>query len=239
MSRSSRAATSSAPSASCPIPAARSGCARPPTSSPRSGRRPTPGASEVQLLGQIVNHYQAPDDPSCDFAELLARVNEVAGIERIRFASPHPRHVTPRMIAGDARSAQGLPAPASSGAERLRRACCRRCAAGTRASEYLELVAALREAMPDIALSTDMIVGFPGEARDDFEDDAVAHAGGALSQHVLLQILAAAEHARAQAAARRRHRRTEKTRGSWRSSRCSGRFRGSCSARRSGASSRC
>src|SRR4051812_2147725 len=55
------------------------------------------GAKEVQLLGQIVNHYHAPDD-GCDFAELLARINDVPGIERIRFASPHPRHVTPRMI---------------------------------------------------------------------------------------------------------------------------------------------
>src|SRR4051794_19490482 len=52
------------------------------------------GAKEVQLLGQIVNHYQAPDDPSCDFADLLARVSDVPGIARIRFASPHPRHVT-------------------------------------------------------------------------------------------------------------------------------------------------
>src|SRR6185295_730440 len=51
----------------------------------RSGRR------EVQLLGQIVNHYQAPDDASCDFAALLERVSEVDGIDRVRFASPHPR----------------------------------------------------------------------------------------------------------------------------------------------------
>src|SRR5262245_53164833 len=56
------------------------------------------GAREVQLLGQIVNHYQAPDT-TCDFADLLARVSDVEGIERIRFASPHPRHVTPRMMA--------------------------------------------------------------------------------------------------------------------------------------------
>src|SRR6188474_1265628 len=57
------------------------------------------GAREIQLLGQIVNHYQAPDDPSCDFAGLLARVSEVEGIDRIRFASPHPRHVSERLIA--------------------------------------------------------------------------------------------------------------------------------------------
>ncbi len=74
------------------------------------------GAIEIQLLGQIVNHYQAPDDASCDFAALLERLNDIDGLERIRFASPHPRHVTPRMIARDARPAEGLPAPASAGA---------------------------------------------------------------------------------------------------------------------------
>jgi tRNA-2-methylthio-N6-dimethylallyladenosine synthase len=57
------------------------------------------GAREVQLLGQIVNHYQAPDDPGCDFAALLERLQAIDGLDRIRFASPHPRHVTPRMIA--------------------------------------------------------------------------------------------------------------------------------------------
>ena len=56
------------------------------------------GHLEIHLLGQIVNHYQAPDDPDCDFAELLERVHAVDGVERIRFASPHPRHVTERMI---------------------------------------------------------------------------------------------------------------------------------------------
>jgi len=62
------------------------------TEAAASGRR------EIQLLGQIVNHYQAPDDPGCDFAGLLAAVNDVPGVKRIRFASPHPRHVTPALI---------------------------------------------------------------------------------------------------------------------------------------------
>ena len=56
------------------------------------------GRREVQLLGQIVNHYSAPDDPACDFAQLLSEVDEIPGIERIRFASPHPRHTGPRLI---------------------------------------------------------------------------------------------------------------------------------------------
>ena len=126
------------------------------------------GAREVQLLGQIVNHYQAPDDPSCDFAELLARVNDVAGIERIRFASPHPRHVTPRMIQAMRdlpKVCRHLHLPVQSGSTRVLQAMRRR---HTR-ERYLELVASLRAAMPDIALSTDMIVGFPGETAEDFD----------------------------------------------------------------------
>jgi len=127
------------------------------------------GAREVQLLGQIVNHYQAPDDPGCDFAELLARVSDVPGIERIRFASPHPRHVTPRMIealCGLPKVCRHLHLPVQSGSTRVLQAMRRR---HTR-DEYLDLTARLREAMPDLALSTDMIVGFPGETEADFDD---------------------------------------------------------------------
>jgi tRNA-2-methylthio-N6-dimethylallyladenosine synthase len=127
------------------------------------------GHVEVQLLGQIVNHYQAPDDPSCDFAELLRRVSEVEGIRRIRFASPHPRHVSDRLIG----AIRDLPAvckqlhlPVQSGSNRLLGAMRRR---HTR-EDYFELVSRLRDQIPAIALSTDVIVGFPGETNDDFED---------------------------------------------------------------------
>jgi tRNA-2-methylthio-N6-dimethylallyladenosine synthase len=126
------------------------------------------GAREVQLLGQIVNHYQAPDDEACDFAELLSRVSDVPGIERIRFASPHPRHVTRRMIEAMRtlpKICRHLHLPVQSGSTRVLSAMRRR---HTR-EDYLALVAALREAMPDIALSTDMIVGFAGETSEDFE----------------------------------------------------------------------
>jgi tRNA-2-methylthio-N6-dimethylallyladenosine synthase len=127
------------------------------------------GAKEIQLLGQIVNHYQAPDDPACDFAGLLERMNDIDGLERIRFASPHPRHVTPQMIAAMRdlpKVARHLHLPVQSGSTRVLAAMRRR---HTR-ERYLELIASLREAMPDIALSTDMIVGFPGETAADFED---------------------------------------------------------------------
>ncbi len=127
------------------------------------------GRREVQLLGQIVNHYQAPDDLSCDFATLLERVSQVSGIDRIRFASPHPRHVTPALVA----AIREIPAvcrhlhiPLQSGSSRILALMRRR---HTR-EDYLELVDRLRDAIPDVALSTDLIVGFPGETEADFED---------------------------------------------------------------------
>jgi len=126
------------------------------------------GHREVQLLGQIVNHYQAPDDPACDFASLLERVSAVAGIDRIRFASPHPRHVSSRLI--DAirdlpKVCKHLHLPVQSGSNAMLRTMRRRY---TR-EDYFALVDQLRDAIPDITLSTDMIVGFPGETDADFE----------------------------------------------------------------------
>jgi len=127
------------------------------------------GRREVQLLGQIVNHYQAPDDPSCDFAALLAEVNEVPGIERIRFASPHPRHTGRRLIEAVRdlpKVCKHLHLPVQSGSSRVLGAMRRRY---TRES-YLALVAEIRETVPEATLSTDMIVGFPGETAADFEE---------------------------------------------------------------------
>jgi tRNA-2-methylthio-N6-dimethylallyladenosine synthase len=127
------------------------------------------GHREVQLLGQIVNHYAAPDDASCDFSGLLETIHEVEGIERIRFASPHPRHVSPRFLATMARLpkiCRHLHLPVQSGSTRVLEAMRRRY---TRDS-YLELIAQIRESLPDVALSTDMIVGFPGETDADFDD---------------------------------------------------------------------
>jgi tRNA-2-methylthio-N6-dimethylallyladenosine synthase len=127
------------------------------------------GRREVQLLGQIVNHYVAPDDPACDFTGLLEAIHEVPGLDRIRFASPHPRHVTARFL----EAMRGLPKvcrhlhlPVQSGSTRVLQAMRRRYSR----ESYLDLVARIRESLPDVALSTDMIVGFPGESEDDFED---------------------------------------------------------------------
>ncbi len=127
------------------------------------------GHREIHLLGQIVNHYQAPDDATCDFAALLERVHEVPGVVRLRFASPHPRHVTRRLIEAYRdlpRVCRHLHMPVQSGSTRVLTAMRRRY---TR-ERYLELVDELRDTVPGIAISTDMIVGFPGETAADFDE---------------------------------------------------------------------
>ena len=127
------------------------------------------GHREIQLLGQIVNHYQAPDDGACDFAALLEAVHGIDGVERIRFASPHPRHVPQRLI----NAVRDLPKvckhfhlPVQSGSSRVLQLMRRRYSR----ESYLDLVDKLRDEIPGITLSTDVIVGFPGETDADFDE---------------------------------------------------------------------
>ena len=127
------------------------------------------GHKEVHLLGQIVNHYQAPDDAACDFPRLLELLDAIPGVERIRFASPHPRHVSARMI----NAIRDLPAvckhlhlPVQSGSTKVLSAMRRRHSR----EDYLALTETIRKSVPDITLSTDIIVGFPGETEADFDD---------------------------------------------------------------------
>jgi tRNA-2-methylthio-N6-dimethylallyladenosine synthase len=133
------------------------------------GEAAATGHREVQLLGQIVNHYQAPDDPSCNFTGLLEAVHEVPGIERIRFASPHPRHVSDgflRAMRDLPKIARHLHLPVQSGSSRVLEAMRRRYSRDS----YLDLVGRIRDRLPEVALSTDMIVGFPGETDADFAE---------------------------------------------------------------------
>ena len=127
------------------------------------------GRTELQLLGQIVNHYQAPDDPACDFPTLLERVAQIPGLRRLRFASPHPRYVTDRLleVMRDVPVVcRHLHLPVQSGStavlQRMRRRYTR--------ESYLELIDRARAIVPGLTLSTDMIVGFPGETAEDFEE---------------------------------------------------------------------
>jgi tRNA-2-methylthio-N6-dimethylallyladenosine synthase len=123
------------------------------------------GYREAVFLGQTVNAYR---HDGVSFAELLHRTNEIAGLQRIRFTSPHPSDMTADVIdamAGCDKVCPQLHLPLQSGSDRVLRAMER----GYSSAEYLDLVARLRSAIPAIALTTDIIVGFPGEDEADFE----------------------------------------------------------------------
>jgi tRNA-2-methylthio-N6-dimethylallyladenosine synthase len=133
------------------------------------------GMSEVVLLGQTVNSY---NDGRHDFADLLRRVGGVAGVRRVRFTSPHPNDFSERVIAALAEVptvCEHVHLPMQSGSTRTLKRMLRRY---TR-EEYLECVARLRAAVPRLTLTTDVIVGFPGETDEDFEEtlSAVAAIG--------------------------------------------------------------
>jgi tRNA-2-methylthio-N6-dimethylallyladenosine synthase len=127
------------------------------------------GTVEVTLLGQNVNSYGRDLTRRRPlFAELLRAVGEVDGIRRVRFTSPHPKDLRPETIAAMAESAaacEHLHLPLQAGSDRTLAAMHR----GYTAGRYLERLAAARAAIPDLAVTTDLIVGFPGETDDDFE----------------------------------------------------------------------
>ncbi len=140
------------------------------------------GVREVTLLGQTVNSYRDPDsalppapgasedDPDeSEFAALLRRIAAgVPALRRLRYTSPHPRHLTPSLIRAHAELPllpRHVHLPVQSGSDRLLKRMIRRY---TRA-EYLERTGELTRAVPGLTLSTDIIVGFPGETDDDFE----------------------------------------------------------------------
>jgi len=127
------------------------------------------GAKEVILLGQTVNSYGLDLEPRVKFVELLERVAEVDGIQRIRFTSPHPQEVRSdfyRLVSENPKVCHHIHMPLQSGSDRILKAMNR----NYRRKRFLSIVEGLRESVPDIAISTDLIVGFPGETRSDFEE---------------------------------------------------------------------
>lgn len=124
------------------------------------------GVTEVTLLGQTVNSYVWEE---VAFPELLRRVARVDGIRRVRYTSPHPNDVTPELVevmAEEPAVCRHLHLPAQSGNDRTLKRMLRRYTA----ESFLEKVELVRSAMPDIALSTDIIVAFPGETEEEFRD---------------------------------------------------------------------
>jgi tRNA-2-methylthio-N6-dimethylallyladenosine synthase len=125
------------------------------------------GVMEVTLLGQNVNSYGVEFGDRLAFGKLLRACGEVAGLERLRFTSPHPRDFTDDVIAAMAETPAVMPSlhmPLQSGSDRVLKAMRR----SYRASSYLGIIDRVRAAMPDAAITTDVIVGFPGETEDDF-----------------------------------------------------------------------
>ena len=122
------------------------------------------GTTEVTLLGQTVNSYY---DGAHDFADLLAALGGIDGLRRIRFTSPYPTDFTPRVVAAMADTpavCEHVHLPVQSGSNAVLKRMLRRY---TR-ERYLEVVADLRRAVPAVTISTDIIVGFPGETEDEF-----------------------------------------------------------------------
>ncbi|HEX3823343.1 MAG TPA: tRNA (N6-isopentenyl adenosine(37)-C2)-methylthiotransferase MiaB [Mycobacteriales bacterium] len=125
------------------------------------------GVLEVTLLGQNVNSYGVDFGDRQAFGKLLRSCGEVAGLERVRFTSPHPRDFTDDVIAAMAQTPNVMPSlhmPLQSGSDRVL-ASMRR---SYRAEKYLGIIDRVRAAIPDAAITTDVIVGFPGETEDDF-----------------------------------------------------------------------
>ena len=128
------------------------------------------GVREITLLGQNVNAYhgQGPDGRPWSLAQLIGRLASIDGLERIRYTTSHPRDMSDDLIAAHGEQKKLMPylhLPFQAGADRVLAAMNRK----HTAADYLALVARIRAARPDLALSTDIIVGFPGETEAEFE----------------------------------------------------------------------
>ncbi|HEX3707593.1 MAG TPA: tRNA (N6-isopentenyl adenosine(37)-C2)-methylthiotransferase MiaB [Mycobacteriales bacterium] len=125
------------------------------------------GVVEVTLLGQNVNSYGAEFGDRQAFGKLLRACGTIDGLERVRFTSPHPRDFTDDVIAAMAETPNVMPSlhmPLQSGSDKVLTAMRR----SYRAERYLGIIERVRDAMPDAAITTDIIVGFPGETEEDF-----------------------------------------------------------------------
>ncbi len=132
------------------------------------------GTRELTLLGQNVNAYhgEGPDGAPWSLARLLRRLAQIDGLERLRYTTSHPRDMSDDLIAVHAEEPKLMPylhLPFQAGSDRILAAMNRKHSA----RDYLDLVARIRAARPDIALSTDIIVGFPGETEAEFEETLV------------------------------------------------------------------
>ena len=148
------------------------------------------GVVEVTLLGQNVNSYGRSFGDRYAFGKLLRACGAIDGLERVRFTSPHPRDFTDDVIAAMAETPNVMPQlhmPMQSGSDAVLKAMRR----SYRQQRYLAIIDKVRAAMPDAAITTDIIVGFPGETDDDFEQTLDGGARRAIRQRLHLPVLQA------------------------------------------------
>ena len=127
------------------------------------------GVVEIMLLGQNVNSYGKNLDEPMSFAELLQEIEKIEGLERIRFMTSHPKDLSDELIEvmkNSKKICKHLHLPVQSGSTEILKKMNRRYTK----EQYLDLVERIKTAIPDISLTTDIIVGFPGETEEDFED---------------------------------------------------------------------
>ncbi|MFT4287731.1 tRNA (N6-isopentenyl adenosine(37)-C2)-methylthiotransferase MiaB [Nocardioides sp.] len=127
------------------------------------------GVSEITLLGQNVNAYGVEFGDRQAFSRLLRACGDIAGLERVRFTSPHPAEFTDDVIAAMAETPNVMPSlhmPLQSGSDKVLRAMRR----SYRSTKFLGIISKVRQAIPDAAITTDIIVGFPGETEEDFAE---------------------------------------------------------------------
>ena len=127
------------------------------------------GVKEIMLLGQNVNSYGKTLDNPVSFAQLLKEIEKIDGIERIRYMTPHPKDFSEELLDVMSQSSKicnHIHFPLQSGSTRLLKAMNRQYTK----EQYLNWVDKIREKLPDVSLTTDIIVGFPGETEEDFED---------------------------------------------------------------------
>ena len=152
------------------------------------------GVSEVTLLGQNVNAYGVEFGDRQAFSKLLRACGEVEGLERVRFTSPHPAEFTDDVIAAMAETPNVMPQlhmPLQSGSDRILKAMRR----SYRREKYLGIIDRVRAAMPDAAITTDIIVGFPGETEEDFAADARGRRGRPVLGRLHVPVLPATRYA--------------------------------------------
>ena len=151
------------------------------------------GVSEITLLGQNVNSYGVEFGDRQAFSKLLRACGEIDGLERVRFTSPHPAEFTDDVIEAMAETPNVMPQlhmPLQSGSDRILKAMRR----SYRQSKYLGIIERVRAAMPEAAITTDIIVGFPGETEDDFQATLDVVRAGAVLRGVHVPVLQAPRH---------------------------------------------